>query len=25
MFLRRDGEWRAVTWQATRIADPPAP
>lgn len=25
MFLKRDGEWRAVTWQATRIADPPAP
>jgi len=25
MFLKRDGEWRAVTWQATLIADPPAP
>ena len=25
MFLKRDGEWRAVTWQATQIADPPAP
>jgi hypothetical protein len=25
MFLRRDGEWRAVTWQATRVADQPAP
>jgi hypothetical protein len=21
-FLRRDGEWRAVAWQATRIPDP---
>jgi ketosteroid isomerase-like protein len=21
MFLKRDGEWRAVTWQATPIAD----
>lgn len=25
MFLKRDGEWRAVTWQATRITDPAAP
>lgn len=25
MFLKRDGEWRAVTWQATRIPDAPAP
>jgi hypothetical protein len=24
MFLKRDGEWRAVTWQATPIADPGA-
>jgi ketosteroid isomerase-like protein len=24
MFLKRDGEWRAVTWQATPIADPDA-
>lgn len=23
-FLRRDGEWRAIAWQATRIAEPPA-
>jgi hypothetical protein len=22
MFLKRDGEWRAVTWQATPIAEP---
>jgi len=21
MFLRRNGEWRAVTWQATRVAE----
>lgn len=25
MFLKRDGEWRAVTWQATRIQDTPTP
>ena len=25
MFLKRNGEWRAVTWQATRIPDQPAP
>jgi hypothetical protein len=25
MFLKRDSEWRAVTWQATRITDPPPP
>jgi len=25
MFLKRDGEWRAVTWQATRIQDTPKP
>ena len=25
MFLRRDGEWRAVTWQATRVPEQPAP
>lgn len=24
MFLKRDGEWRAVTWQATPVADPGA-
>ena len=24
MFLKRDGEWRAVTWQATRVSDQPA-
>ena len=24
MFLKRDGEWRAVTWQATPIAGPGA-
>ena len=24
MFLRRDGEWRAVTWQATRVSEQPA-
>jgi hypothetical protein len=24
-FLKRDGEWRAVAWQATREADTPAP
>jgi ketosteroid isomerase-like protein len=24
MFLKRDGEWRAVTWQATPIVDPGA-
>jgi hypothetical protein len=24
MFLKRYGEWRAVTWQATPIADPGA-
>jgi len=22
MFLKRDGEWRAATWQATPIAGP---
>jgi hypothetical protein len=22
MFVKRDGEWRAVTWQATPIVDP---
>lgn len=25
MFMRRDGGWRAVTWQATRIAEAPTP
>ena len=25
MFLKRDGAWRAVTWQATRIQDTPTP
>jgi hypothetical protein len=25
MFLKRDGEWRAVTWQATPILEPDAP
>jgi len=25
MFLKRDGEWRAVTWQATRIQETPTP
>ena len=25
MFLKRGGEWRAVTWQATRVAESPAP
>lgn len=25
MFLKRDDEWRAVTWQATRIQDTPTP
>ncbi len=25
LFLKRDGEWRAVTWQATRIEDTPTP
>ncbi|HSQ70358.1 MAG TPA: nuclear transport factor 2 family protein [Steroidobacteraceae bacterium] len=24
MFLKRNGEWRAVTWQATRVPDQPA-
>ena len=24
MFLKRDGEWRAVTWQATPISEPGA-
>jgi ketosteroid isomerase-like protein len=24
MFLKRDGEWRAVTWQATRVSEQPA-
>jgi hypothetical protein len=24
-FLRRNGEWRAVAWQATRVASPEAP
>lgn len=23
-FLKRDGEWRAIAWQATRIAEPAA-
>jgi len=25
LFLKRDGEWRAVTWQATRIQETPSP
>jgi hypothetical protein len=25
MFLKRDGEWRAVTWQAAPIPEPGAP
>ncbi len=25
MFLKRGGDWRAVTWQATRVAESPAP
>ena len=25
MFLKRDGEWHAVTWQATRIQETPTP
>jgi hypothetical protein len=24
-FLKRDGEWRAIAWQATRVPDKPAP
>lgn len=24
MFLRRDGRWQAVTWQATRVPEPAA-
>lgn len=24
-FLRRDGEWRAIAWQATRVTGPDAP
>lgn len=24
-FLKRNGEWRAIAWQATRIAEPVAP
>jgi hypothetical protein len=24
MFVRRDGRWQAVTWQATKVPEPEA-